>query len=947
MSNPIADIIPVTPTQQGLLLLERSESKRLLYHEQYVAKLKGNIDVEKLQKSWQHTVDTFSILRTIFDWDGQNDPVQVVLSSHQAPFAHQKIHNEEELKRYIEKDAKSNFQFDTLPPYRLTLIETSEDTSYFIFTYHHLLLDGSSVADLLQHLATQYNNPTNTITVNNYGAYARWIISQDTESAYSTWQKYASSRKFPAIPYSDVLNDTTHEYGMHVPIEIGAELTTLARTYHLTLNSIFQTIGAAVCAETTQQQVICLGSPTITKPLDGSLNDVVGLCINTLPYAVSFEHKKSLRELAQIHQSEWGALLENGRIGLAEIKKAISYQHYGDPFDVILTYTDSRDRRVPNLKGVSWSVISHNEITHYGLSLDVVVDGASIELKATYRESSYSKASIRALLKRFIDQLTQFVSSPDRPFVITHKLDKTEMASSSTSKSDVATTRTIVDIWSEVFETRVTSETNFFDLGGDSIISLRIVSKLREKGITVSMRDIFDAPSPTALSSKTAFAQTNSHQANDIAPAVTAKAASYYGKALSLVVRASSIQSAILNSPSHKQSLYHDQSTFTYKGNLDIALFEEAWNRAVGHNESLRMHYFKEGEEYFGALVSSQHITLDFVDLTANKSHESTIKHAIEEDLGVPFDLKSQPLLRLRLYRINQNTHVLFISFSLLVTDGWSFAFMLEDVFHAYEQLASTQVVTLEEHLPSYSHYLQTLSPQDIITARQHWKRRLAGVTISKNPQISEFSHLENVSIDLNETETSQIVEFARSQQLSLNSIVQAAWALTISNPEQSEILFGATVSGRLLHNAHYDQTVGLFFNDMPILAKISNVDVASLARSIQNDFQSDLRYSHLSSYEIATLLGRNPTEAPYDSIVVFENYPKMQEDSLRNEVRGGLTNTSHWRRDMADIPKTLYVEVRNAKTSVRLSYNYDVVEAAVASQLIKAFLGYLRSCTA
>lgn len=947
MDNLISDIIPATPVQHGLLYIERSYAKSSLYHEQYVAKLTGNVEVSRLMTAWQKTVDAHTILRTIFDWDGQNEPVQVVLRRHVAPFVTiSQSSSNSEFATFIEQDADVPFCIDTIPPHRVTLIAADDGTYRFVFTYHHLLLDGSSVTALLEYFAQQYNQPSEVQELNDYGVYTRWIQHSHRQASIEAWRQYASGVTLPPPTTQQEINDQTHEYAQYLQAEEVQRIVAMARKNHLTLNSIFQIMWAYTLVQNNGGAAVCVGSPTMIKPLDGTLDAVVGLCITTLPYITSFNNQASLIDIAVQHQQRWGGLIEHGHIGLADIKKAIGYQHYGDPFETILTYTDVRNRAFPQLDDIDWHVLSHNEITQYPLSLDVVFDVNSIELKATYRDSLYDKVGVTSLVQAFIENLRLFIKHPEAVPSVDASDESNNGAIIPEVSADSATVEAVVQVWAEVFGTQVGPDANFFDLGGDSISSLRIVSKLLESSIVISMRDIFDAPTPRLLAQASTSSDLVERPAVvDLPQNVKKRAEHLYGSNVDSVVRTSSVQQGIIRRPSSRQSLYHDQSTFTYEGQLEPKLFEAAWNFVIRNNDALRMQYFKEDEAWYACRLKERLVAIKYLDLRHDLEQDTAIQQDIKVDLLAPFDIQNEPLLRLRLYRTSENTYIFFLSFHILATDGWSFAFMMDDVFTAYDQLLEGQPVTLPVRRPAYVDYLQSLTPADIIAGRQHWKKYLQGKRVASGASIVDFSNLNVIFAHLNKMETDAIQQFAGAKGLTLNSIVQAAWAM--SNARHSgPVVFGATTSARLLHGVHYDSTVGLFFNDIPIIAHVENQNVEQLAAVIQSDFQANSPYNYLSSYDIAEMLGRGREEAPYDSLVVFENYPKLQEDSLKETRRGQVKNTAYWRRDMADIPLTVYIEVRGGRMAIKFSYIDAVLSREEAQARIDTFVGIVRACT-
>ncbi|HEY8992958.1 MAG TPA: condensation domain-containing protein [Candidatus Microsaccharimonas sp.] len=949
MDSPIIDIVPVTPTQQGLLYVERTNPESSLYHEQYIAELRGDLDLPKFIKAWQKTIDAHSILRTIFDWDGKNESIQIVLRQHSGNFVvHTDIASDIERTAIITSDAQAAFQLDTVPPHRVSLIKVDDNTHWFVFTYHHILLDGSSTAMLLDYLASQYNAPTDVTLLNDYGTYARWVEKSSESISEKNWNEYAANMTVPVVKNSEITNTKTNEYYYQLDSDVVSGLSTLSKTYHTTLNSIVQSAWALTMAKAKQQTTISVGSPVTVKPLDGRLDEVVGLCITTVPYILSFDGTTSLIDIALRHQQKWSGLIEHSHIGLSLIKKAINYHHYGDPFETILTYTDIRTRKAPSLTGIEWSVISHNEVTQYPLSIDVVVDNDSIELKATYRDQQYNTAATTSLVQSFANTLQQYVKYPTYVPSITIGVEKTQQEiATNRPTADAVTLQAIIDTWADVFETPVTNTSNFFELGGDSISSLRIVSKLLEKSISISMRDLFDSPTPDLIATISATKSTPKTVAStDVLVEVNEAARQLYGSNVLKTFQVSNVQQGILCQPQVKQNLYHDQSTFTYQGSMNPIFFERAWNLVIEHTDSLRLRYFKRDEIWYATLLKEKPISLDVIDLQNNSTWNDTIQTMIVKDRASSFNTQDEPLVRIKLFQTSADTFVLFLSFHVLVTDGWSFSFLLDDVFSAYEQLVNEREPVLARHEPSYSHYLNAIVPSDITAARQHWRQYLQATAHTTNQTITNFSHLETILTELSEQETTALQSVAKSRNLSVNSLVQAAWAIT-NAIDSTPFIFGATTSNRVYRDINYDNTIGLFFNDIPVVARVTTADITALAATIQGDFQTNLRYSYLSSYEIADLLGHTTHESPYDSLVVFENYPKVQEDRLKHTSRGGVTNTDYWRRDMADIPKTLYVEILDAVTTIKLSFNTDSLTAETAQNITDEFVRVLKTCIA
>ena len=146
----IETIYPLSPLQQGILFHCLYDNSSSMYVSHLSCALSGELDLPAFKQAWQRVVDRHAVLRTMFVWEGLRKPLQVVRQHVNSPWiehdwlqysaAEQKKH----LETYLATDRKRSFDLLHAPLMRLTLIRMNEDRYHFIWSLHHMLMDGWS-----------------------------------------------------------------------------------------------------------------------------------------------------------------------------------------------------------------------------------------------------------------------------------------------------------------------------------------------------------------------------------------------------------------------------------------------------------------------------------------------------------------------------------------------------------------------------------------------------------------------------------------------------------------------------------------------------------------------------------------------------------------------------------------------------------------------------------
>jgi acyl carrier protein len=222
-----------------------------------------------------------------------------------------------------------------------------------------------------------------------------------------------------------------------------------------------------------------------------------------------------------------------------------------------------------------------------------------------------------------------------------------------------------------------------------------------------------------------------------------------------------------------------------------------------------------------------------------------------------------------------------------VLLDGWSWPRVFSDASRFYEMASQGRALSLESVRP-YRDYIAWLREQSPIEARPFWQHALAGVR-EPTPLVSEppdpddggdryRRHTATLAVQA----TKVLESAARSQHITMNTLVQGAWALVLSRQSGHEdVVFGAAFAGRPTSLQDAATIVGPFVNNLPVRARIDwAANAGDFLRRLQRKVQE------LDAFQFTPLADiQKWSDIPFRhrlfaSLVVFQNY--TVEESAR-----------------------------------------------------------------
>ncbi|MEU4770264.1 amino acid adenylation domain-containing protein, partial [Actinosynnema sp. NPDC023794] len=477
-----------------------------------------------------------------------------------------------------------------------------------------------------------------------------------------------------------------------------------------------------------------------------------------------------------------------------------------------------------------------------------------------------------ALARRLPDYLvpSAVVVLADLPLSPSGKLDRKALPEPDLAGEFVAprtdAERVVADVMADVLGLdRVGALDDFFRLGGDSILSIRVTSRLRAAfGVQLSPRAVFDHPTVSGLASAISSGAGSGQDAVDAIPVIPRD-----GVHPPLVHPQSPAQRRLwfLDQFEAGSAEYVTPTALRLRGPLDPDALRRALDGLVARHESLRT-TFDDG-------VQLVHEPFQ-VPLAVEDSDWEAV---LLDEVSTPFDLREGPLFRTRLVRVAPEEHVLVLTLHHIVTDGWSTGVLARDLgaLYAGEELPPPAV--------QYVDYTAWL-PQPSV---DYWAGHLAGVPPLELPTDRPRPAVRGTAGAMHEftvpTPVAKAVKALAAEHgdTLFTALLAATKVLLARYTGQDDIAVGTAVSGR--GRAELDDVVGLFVNTVVLR---SSVD---LRRSF-TEFLADVRTTVRDGFA--------HQDVPFERVV---DAVRPDRDPSRNALFDVMVLMQNFGADAPDLP--------------------------------------------
>ncbi|HEX8615949.1 MAG TPA: amino acid adenylation domain-containing protein, partial [Thermoanaerobaculia bacterium] len=508
--------------------------------------------------------------------------------------------------------------------------------------------------------------------------------------------------------------------------------------------------------------------------------------------------------------------------------------------------------------------------------------------------------------------------------------------------------RTLAAIWSRVLGVpNVGVDDDFFALGGDSMLSLEVLSQMRKEGLQSSVAQLYQHHRISELAE---VVETLTHADAATAPfsLVNEEDRARLPQGLTDAYPLSQLQAGMLYEEQLHQhdALYHDIFSFHLRMPLDEASWMRVLQAEVDRHELLRtsfdLTHFSEPLQLVHAAAAANCVFEDLSPLDAD-AQERRIAALIDAERDQPFDYAAPPLLRFYLLRRGGDGTQVVFGFHHAILDGWSVALLFSRIVASYLGELKLRPAAAPEALPAvrYADFV-ALERQALASGEAFWKNELAQLPVTRIPRREDAAggprRLARMPVVLPEAVSAGLERTARLAGVPLKTVVLAAHLRVLGAlTGQQEVVSGVVTNGRP-ERPGADRVAGLFLNTLPLRVDLGSGTFLEL---VQRTFEAERRLLAHRNFPMAAvkqLAGGRPL---FDAAFNFIHFHVYQEVLQTEGVE--LLDYAVW--EQTDLPFLPQFSVHPGSSRVELLLVHD--GATFTSAQMESIAGaYVRCLT-
>ncbi|HHM5725388.1 TPA: amino acid adenylation domain-containing protein, partial [Pseudomonas aeruginosa] len=507
-------------------------------------------------------------------------------------------------------------------------------------------------------------------------------------------------------------------------------------------------------------------------------------------------------------------------------------------------------------------------------------------------------------------------------------MQRDHMAPASALEKDVAA------IWGELLGVeRVGLTDNFFELGGHSLLATRLVSRIRQDlGIEVSLKSLFEQPVLQG------FVESLGEKPAEVPPITPVT------REQPLPLSYAQERQWFLWQLEPESAAYHIPAALRLRGGLDVVALQRSFERLAQRHESLRTRFRQEGlrtvqvVDADGQLQVSRH-NLANVD-------DASLRAAVEAEMARPFDLRTDALLRISLFEVAPNDHVLVMVQHHIVSDGWSMQLMVEELvqlYAAYSQGREAALPALPIQYPDYAVWQREwMEAGERERQLAYWIGLLGGeqpvleLPFDRPRPAEQSFRGARLEFELGAERARRLKALAQRQGASTFMLLLASFqALLYRYSGQSDIRVGVPVANR--NRVETERLIGFFVNTQVLKADIDGqMGFERLLhqvrqRSLEAQAHQDLPFEQLVE---ALQPERSLSHSPLFQVLF--NYQAERGEHGLPEVAGLSIEEQAWESHTAQFDLVLDTCESESDIWAALVYATDLFDASTAERLVR-----------
>ncbi|MGE2723084.1 condensation domain-containing protein, partial [Mycolicibacterium celeriflavum] len=418
-THDIADILPLTPLQQGLLFHRTAQGATDVYAAQLEITISGPLDASRLREAIHTVIGRHPqvVARFSLQFD---EPVQIIPADPALVWRYEDlsagdIDVDEQIEWICAAERSAVCDLIDGAPFRVALIRTAPDRHRFVLTNHHIVMDGWSLPILLGEIFASYHGqrlPPPT----PYRHLFTWLAGRDLQAAENAWRQILAGYDTPTLvaPQQKLGSGARGVVKSRLSHEIAHAISDVSRSHRTTVNTVLQAAWAQLLMWLTGQRDVVFGTPISGRPVEvPGADSMVGLLLNTVPVRATMTATTTTSELLEQLQRAYNDTLEHQHLALNEIHRITGHDQL---FDTMFVYENYPIDTVAlfGTNGPAITESSVRESNHYPLTLQAQ-PGAQLGLRVEYDTHVFDAPDIEVLVGRLERVLVAMAADPGRP----------------------------------------------------------------------------------------------------------------------------------------------------------------------------------------------------------------------------------------------------------------------------------------------------------------------------------------------------------------------------------------------------------------------------------------------------------------------------------------------------------------------------------------------------
>ncbi|KAJ3205296.1 hypothetical protein HK099_000867, partial [Clydaea vesicula] len=541
------------------------------------------------------------------------------------------------------------------------------------------------------------------------------------------------------------------------------------------------------------------------------------------------------------------------------------------------------------------------------------------------------------------------------PLTTNQKVDKEKLKSLKSviviEKPQTETEKLVAQIWSELLKvdiSKIGRHTSFFEIGGDSISAIQLVTKCNDIGLQFSTKDVF---SKATLSQISLLKGTKVSALPEliISSSIVEEVKKNYCPEFSIeagydLFPASALQSVMVARTLQDSTSYLFQKVWKVSGEINHKSIESAFKSILIAYPTLRTRFVCNSAGVYQLLQPTDRVA------EAKVAISEDFDLYCSEDYNRGFSMEEDFWMRMGLIKKNETVTHVVLTIHHVLYDGWCLDSIIEGLFSSY----SGKKLEVGSSFKPVIQYFATLNASETQAFWSNYLLDIEPLTSFSLSSPKEKSELY-IPVFLNTSASiGSLTKAAMEYGVTVALLAKAAWALTLkAYCQRDDIVFGFVHTGRDIPVPNVANIVGLMMNTIPCRTKLNKEStIQDWLRSLQSDQTEMTGHSHVGLTQIQKWISVQGTL--FNSNFVFQNTPSEIDLSEAEKLPFELTSIE---KDLDSVQnKFNEFDVQVAVTpasenwEIEFAYNETVLTYHSACAIAKYFdgvLSYLSSAEA